>query len=533
MEFDYVIVGAGAAGCVLAARLTENAETTVCLLEAGGSDASVLIRAPLGFALGAPLGLHTAHYESVPQAALNGRRAFQPRGVVVGGSTAINAMIYSRGHPSDFDHWAAAGNPGWDFSSVLEYFKRSEHFEAGGDPAFRGASGPLGVAHLRSPSPLNELFLTACEASGIPRTPDYNGARQEGAGHAQVMQRNGERCSAAAAYLNPNLVRPNLALMTRARVQSIAFSGRRAVGVNFLVGSEARTINARREVLLAAGAFGSPQALMLSGVGRGGDLQALGVPVLHDLPGVGQNLQDHIAAPFNWRSSRSDATIGLSMRGAWRLTRGVAEWRAKRTGVVTSNVAESGAFFRVNADALRPEIQLEFVVALVDDHNRKMHLGHGFCLHVMLLHPRSRGSVKLASRDAGAGLAIDPNYLSDPDDLPLFVAGARRGLSVMNAGPLASCRGRMLYPVDAGDPRDVERFIRERADTEYHPVGTCKMGAASDASAVVDSALRVRGLDGLRVIDASIMPDLTSGNTTAPTIMIAEKGADLVRAAAR
>jgi choline dehydrogenase len=529
MEFDTVIVGAGAAGCVLAGRLSEDPGVTVCLLEAGGPDKSAFIHAPLGFAAAAPIGLNAARYETVPQAQLNGRRGFQPRGRVIGGSTSVNAMVYTRGQGADYDRWASFGNPGWDYASVLPYFRRAENAECIGENEWRGVGGPLNVAYLRHPSPLNDAFLEACKAAGIASNPDYNGARQEGCGPCQVMQIHGERCSAAKAYLTPNLGRPNLHVVTGAQASRIALSDRRATGVDYLVGGESRQVRARREVILAGGSFGSPQLLMLSGIGRGADLQAMGVPVVHALEGVGQNLQDHITATYNWRSSRRDATLGYSPGGVWRLLNGVREWRKSRTGIITTNVAESGAFIRSRPDVETPDIQLQLVVAIVDDHTRKRHLSHGFCLHVTLMRPRSRGQVTLASLDPRASLNIDPRFLADPADLPPLVAGSRTALQIMNAAPLAPYRGEMIYPVDPNDPADIERDIRAHADTEYHPVGTCKMGPAGDPMAVVDPELRVYGIERLRVVDASIMPTLTSGNTTAPTVMIGEKGADLIR----
>ncbi|SPJ17399.1 Alcohol dehydrogenase (acceptor) [Burkholderiales bacterium] len=532
-EFDYVIVGAGSAGCVLAGRLSEDRNVSVCLLESGGPDSSVLVHAPLGFVLAAPTGLNAWMFETEPQPGLGGRRGFQPRGRTLGGSSSINAMVYCRGHRNDYDRWAELGNPGWDYDRVLPLFKRAEHCECVGANDYRGSGGPLNVAYLRSPSPLNDAFLAACEAAGIPRTPDYNGAQQEGCWHAQVTQKGGERCSAATAYLTPNLGRPNLIVLTRAQAAKIEFDGRRATGVQFLVGRELRRVRARRELILSAGAYGSPQLLMLSGIGHGADLQALGVPLVHELAGVGQNLQDHITATLIWRSDRDDATFGISVPGVSRVVRAIFEWRRQRTGLITSNVAESGAFFRTRPDVLAPDIELLLVVGIVDDHTRKRHLGHGYSLHVTLARPRSRGEVRLSGTDPRAPLRIDPRYFSHPDDMATLMAGTRKSLEIMNAVPLAAYRGKMLYPIDADDPDDLERGIRRSADTEYHPIGTCRMGPAADPMSVVAADLRVHGIDGLRVVDASIMPNLTSGNTNAPTIMIAEKAVDLIRGAWR
>ncbi len=529
MEFDYVIVGGGSAGCVLAARLSEDPQVSVALLEAGKPDTSVLIRAPLGFALGGPLGMNTARYETVPQAGLGGRRGFQPRGQVLGGSSAINAMIYMRGHPSDFDAWAAAGNPGWDWRSVLPYFKRAERSECFGADEFHGGDGPLNVSFLRSPFAINQAFLDACESQGVTRNADYNGARQEGCWMSQVTQVGGERCTAARAYVTPNRARSNLAVLTRAQAQRIAVEEGRATGVHVLIDGAPQFVRARREVILAAGAYGSPQLLMCSGIGPAAQLRGHGIEVVHDLPGVGQNLQDHITATLIWRSRRNDATLGASPAGAAAIVRGIFEWRRQRTGLVSSNVAESGAFFHTRAGLHAPDIELLFIVGIVDDHNRKLHLGHGYSLHVTLARPRSRGEVRLAAPDPRVPLAIDPRYFSHPDDMPTLVAGVQRAMGIMAAPALAPFRGPMLRAVDAADPADIEREIRRSGDTEYHPVGTCRMGPDPAAGAVVDASLRVHGVQGLRVADASVMPALTTGNTNAPTIMIGEKASDLVR----
>ena len=528
-EFDYVIVGGGAAGCVMASRLSEDPGISVCLLEAGGPDKSAFIQAPLGFAATAALGIHSWNYSTVPQPGLNGRSGFQPRGKVMGGSSSVNAMVYTRGNALDYDHWAALGNPGWSYQDVLPLFKRSENSECFGANDYHGIGGPLNVSYLRSPSSINDAFLQACAEQGVPISKDYNGASQFGCAPAQVTQINGERCSAARAYITPHLARPNLTVFTGAHTQRLMLAGKRATGAEFIQEGKMQQVRARREVILSGGAYGSPQLLMLSGIGPAAHLRQFGIPVVHDLPGVGQNLHDHVTTVLIYRTQRKDATFGLSLSGLVSIVRSIFEWRKQRKGIITSNVAESQAFIYADPNEKAPDIQLALCTGIVDDHTRKNHLGHGYTLHVTLMRPKSRGSVTLRSADAKDAPLIDPNFLSDPQDMATLINATRIGYKIMQSQAFTPYRGEMLYPLLPDDPVQVEKFIRDHADTEYHPCSTCKMGPASDPMAVVDANLRVYGIENLRVVDASIMPQLVSGNTNAPTIMIAEKVAALMK----
>lgn len=528
-EFDYVVVGGGSAGCVVASRLSEDPSVTVCLLEAGGEGRDVTIRAPLAFAATAPRGINSWHYETVPQAGLNGRRGFQPRGKALGGSSAINAMVYARGHPRDYDNWAAMGNTGWSYDDVLPYFKKSEANAIHRESSFHGVDGPLSVTNLRSPSPLNEVFLKACQSRGIPYNPDPNGADHDGCYRVQVTQKDGERHSAAAAFIHPNLDRTNLDVRTDAHINRVLFDQRRAAGVEYRRDDRLGSVRARREVVVSAGAFGTPQILMASGLGPGAHLKRFGIAPVLDVPGVGQNLQDHISALLIYRARIPDHTIGISTTGVARLLKAAWEWRRHRTGLMTSCVAESGVYYRTSPDVEVSDMEMELIVGIADDHGRKQHLGHGYSAHLLLARPKSTGEVRLASPDTRVPPLIDPRYFSHPYDMETLVKGTQIALDIMNSAEFDPYRKDMLIRYDRDDPQQIEETLRDHADTEYHPCGTCRMGPDGDPMAVVDPELRVRGIDGLRIADASVIPRVTSNNIQAPVVMIGEKCADLIR----
>jgi choline dehydrogenase-like flavoprotein len=526
-EFDYVIAGGGSAGCVLAGRLSEDPAVRVCLLEAGDAGDSWLVNTPAAVALVVPTSIRNWAFETVPQPGLGGRRGYQPRGRTLGGSSAINAMIYVRGHRSDYDRWATMGNAGWSYNDVLPYFKRAENNETL-DGEYHGRGGPLNVASLRTGNRFQEIFLAAAAQAGYARNPDFNGAEQEGVGVYQVTQKDGERWSAARAYLQPHLARPNLKVVTGAKATRILMDGMRATGIECSVSGKLMTFKARAESIVSAGSLQSPQLLMLSGIGDGEELRRHGIPVVHHLPGVGRNLRDHVDYLFACRSKSLDL-FGVSAGGVLRLLREIGRYRRERRGMITTNFAEAGGFLKTLPDAPAPDIQLHFVVGVVDNHARTRHLGHGYSLHLCLLRPKSTGRVSLASADPLAAPAIDPNFYGDPADLEAMVRAYKIGRRILDAPAFAAERSSDMFIAGVRTDDDIRATLRSRSDTIYHPVGSCRMGI--DDLAVVDPELRVRGVTGLRVVDASVMPDLIGGNTNAPVIMIGEKAADLIRAA--
>ena len=523
--YDYIIIGAGSAGCAIANRLAEDYTLNILILEAGPPDDSFMLKMPAGFASLGDKTPYNWRYETVPQKHCNGRRMFWPRGKTLGGSSSINAMLYVRGNAWDYDHWRQLGNEGWSYNDVLPFFKKAENNERGGDD-FHGTGGPLNVADQVDPSKINEGFLKACEQAGHTRVKDFNGANQEGVGYYQVTQKDKQRWSTASAYLRPAVERNknNVKVISNALVERIILDDKRAMGLRYVVDGRDEVALCSREIILSGGAVNSPQLLMLSGIGPADHLKSLGIRVWHDLPGVGANLQDHLDASIlqfcKTRDTYDRANKLWSLYQYWRHQKGPG----------TSPIAETGGFLSTSSGLSAPDIQLHFLPVLVVDHGRTKMKKNGYSLHVCTLRPESTGTIRLKSSDPREHPLIDANYLAERKDLDTLIKGVKIGREIFAQSGLDPYRADEFQPGAAvKTDAEIEQWVRAKCETIYHPVGTCKMGQDNDPMAVVDNQCRVRGLEGLRVVDASVMPTLIGGNTNAPTIMIAERVAALMQ----
>lgn len=525
-RFDFIVVGGGSAGCVLANRLSENPAISVLLLEAGTADHTPAVQVPAGAVTIVPTGYKNWAFSTVPQSGLNNRVGYQPRGKVLGGSSSINAMIYIRGHKDDYNDWSHLG---WDWETVLPYFKRAENNENGGG-SFHGNQGPLFVSNSRSNCDVADDFVRAGVAEGYPHNLDFNGEQQTGVGRYQVTQKDGLRCSAAKAYLDPIRYRNNLTIITDVTVTRLLIDEHICRGVECEIANKPYQFFAAKEVLLSAGAFGSPQLLMLSGIGPKAHLQSMGIDCIADLPGVGQNLQDHPDYVASYQS-KNHKTFGVSFKGLVYQTKQLYELLINRRGLFTSNFAESGGFIKTDETLDRPDVQFHLVVASVQDHARdwRASLKHGYSCHICVLRPKSVGKVELQSSNPHTPLNIDPAFLSHPEDIKTLVKGVRIASKILENELLQKHKLRSLFNEYEMTDAQLEQHLRAHTDSVYHPIGTCKMASDDDPLGVVNNELQVRQISGLRVIDAAIMPNLIGGNTNAPVIMIAERASDLIK----
>ncbi len=524
--FDYVIVGAGTAGCVLANRLSEDQSKRVCLIEAGPKDSHPFIHVPALVAAAMVRPSIVWGYWSAPQRNLNGRKIPIPRGRVLGGTSSINGMVYIRGNPRDYDDWAAAGNRGWSYQEVLPYFVRSENNEAFNGSPYHGKGGPMNVHSIKRPNALNAAFWEAMRSLQYRRNDDFNGPDTEGYGPRQGTIKHGRRESGVTAFLKPAMNRTNLTVLTKALVTRVVVENRHATGVEIQLDGETRRIRARDEVILSAGSIGSPQILLLSGIGDGAVLQALGIPVQHNLPAVGANFHDHVASAVLMVTSNS-TSYGISLKALPRGTWNVFEYLLMRKGPFASNVFESHAFVKTTSGLDRPDTQIVFQPARRNQSTFPLPLGHGFNISVVLLYPKSRGRIALSSPDPRAMPIIDPNILSVPEDFDPLVRGLKLARRILGTPAFSPYKGIEFLPGPKVESDEAfKEYLRATTATVFHPAGSCRMGV--DDAAVVGPELKVRGVDGLRVADASIFPRLMGGNTNAPVVMVAEKAADMI-----
>ena len=528
-EFDYVIVGAGSAGSVIAARLSERPDVRVLLVEAGGRDNSFWLKIPVGYGRTITDPSVNWKYMTAPNPALGGRQIYWPRGKTLGGSSSINGLIYIRGQAQDYDQWRQLGNEGWGYADVLPYFRKAEDQENGAD-AWHGQGGPLSVTNIRERNPLCDALIASAEANGIPRNPDFNGPQQEGAGYYQGTIRNGKRCSASVAYLDPARKRPNLTIVTETFAERILFDGKRATGVRLRQGDRTFDVFCARELILSGGSINSPHLLLLSGVGPAADLMALGVRPVHDLPGVGENLQDHYGGQITWRCNQPITMNDVMLSKRRQLMAGL-QWLLLRNGPLSVPAGQAGLFTRILPGAETPDVQFLFQTFSGGYYEDGLFKFSGFANFICPVRPRSRGRMALASADPSQPPLLAPNYFSDEADRRILVDALKLARRIAATAPLADFISAEHLPgADIQSDDEIEAYFRENGGCVSHQVGTCKMGV--DAMAVVDDSLRVHGLDGLRVADASIMPTLISGNTNAAAIMIGEKAADLIQTGA-